>query len=167
MEMLEETIEELRGNVPEASVDPELRLPVTARLPEDYVAEVSQRLVLYKKLSNARSGHEVDRVRDEILDRYGPMPPDAENLIQVIRLKILARRIGIAAISLVRGELVLDVGTPSQIDPQHLVQMLSHARGTLRVSPDQKIYAPAPGPEGGAPALFEAARELLRRLARR
>ena len=166
MEMLEETIEELRGNVPEASVDPELRLPVTARLPEDYVAEVSQRLVLYKKLSNARNGHEVDRIRDEILDRYGAMPPDAENLMQVIRLKILARRIGIAAISLIRGELVLDVGTPSQIDPQQLVQMLTHARGGLRVSPEQKIYAPAPGPEGGAPALFEAARELLRRLVR-
>ena len=164
MEMLEETIEELRGNVPEAQTDPEIRLPVTARLPDDYVPEVSQRLVLYKKLSNARNPNEVDRIRDEILDRYGSMPPEGENLLQVIRLKIIARRIGIAAISLARGELILRVGEPTQIDPQRLVQMLTRAGSGLRVSPDQRIYAPAPGPEGGATALFETTYELLRRL---
>jgi len=164
MEMLEETIEELRGNLPEDSVDPEIRLPVAARLPDDYVPDVSQRLVLYKKLSSARDGHEVDRIRDEILDRYGAMPPDAENLVQVIRLKILARRIGVASITVVRGELVLQVSEKSRIDPQRLVALLTHGGSGIRVSPDHRIHAPAPGPEGGAPALFDAARETLRRL---
>jgi transcription-repair coupling factor (superfamily II helicase) len=166
MEMLEETIEELRGQVPEASVDPEIRLPVTARLPDDYVPEVGQRLALYKRLSSARDGHDVDRIRDEILDRYGAMPTDAENLLQVIRLKILARRLGIASLTVTRGELVLQVAESSRIDPQRLVRLLSDGTSRLRVSPDHRIYAPAPGPEGGAPALFDAAREVLRRLGR-
>ena len=164
MEMLEETVEELRGHIHEEWIDPEIRLPVVAKLPDDYVPEVSQRLVLYKKLSSARDGHEVDRIRDEILDRYGVMPAEGENLLQVIRLKILARKVGIVSVSLARGELVLQVAESSQIDPQRLVQLLTHAGSGMRVSPDHRIFAPAPGPEGGAPAIFDAARAVLRRL---
>jgi len=167
MEMLEETIEELRGTVHEELIDPEIRLPVRAHLPDDYVAEVSERLVHYKRLSSARDDTEVDLIRDEILDRYGPLPSEAENLLQVIRLKILARRIGIAMVGLARGEITLSVAEKSQIDAQRLVQLLTHAGSQLRVSPDHKIYGPAPGPEGGAPALFDAVRTLLKRLAPR
>jgi transcription-repair coupling factor (superfamily II helicase) len=163
MEMLEQTIEELRGQIPEESVDPEIRLPVTARFPDDYVPEVGQRLVLYKKLSSARDDGEVDRIRDEILDRYGPLPLDAQNLLALIRVKIQARRLGIESVSLVRGELVLQVAEKSQLDPQRLVQLLTHGGSRIRVSPEHKIYAPAPGPEGGPAALFEGVRETLRR----
>ena len=55
MEMLEETVDELRGTPATEMVDPEIRLPVAARLPEDYVPDVSQRLVLYKRLAERRA----------------------------------------------------------------------------------------------------------------
>jgi transcription-repair coupling factor (superfamily II helicase) len=164
MEMLEETVEELRGHVHEELIDPEIRLPLVARLPDDYVPEVSQRLVFYKRLSSARDDHEVNLIRDELLDRYGAMPSEGENLLEVIRLKILARKLGIVSLTLARGELVLQVAERSQIDGQRLVQLLTRAGTGLRVTPDHRIYAPAPGPEGGAPALFDAARAILKRL---
>jgi len=164
MEMLEETIDELRGTAHEEWLDPEIKLPVVGRLPDDYVADVSQRLVLYKRLSSARDENEVALIRDELLDRFGRMPVEAENLLEVIRLKILARRLGIVRIETLRGELVLQVAASSQIDPDRLVQLLSHARSGLRVTPEQKLVAKAPGPEGGAPALFDATRSLLARL---
>jgi transcription-repair coupling factor (superfamily II helicase) len=72
MEMLEETIDAMRGLAHEAEIDPEIRLPVPARLPEKYVPTVNERLVLYKRLASCRDDAEVDRLRDEILDRYGP-----------------------------------------------------------------------------------------------
>ena len=164
MEMLEETIDELRGTVHEEWIDPEIKLPVVGRLPDDYVSDVSQRLVLYKRLSSARDENEVALIRDELLDRFGRLPVEAENLIEVIRLKILARRLGILRIETLRGELVMQVAPQSRIDPDRLVGLLSHARAGLRVTPDQKLVAKAPGPEGGAPALFDATRELLRKL---
>ena len=107
MEMLEETIEELRGRAHEEWIDPEIKLPVIGRLPEDYVGDVSQRLVLYKRLSSARDENEVALIRDELLDRFGRLPREAENLLEVIRLKILARRLGILRVETQRGELVL------------------------------------------------------------
>ena len=163
MELLEETVEELRGKIREHEVDPEIRLPVQARLPEDYVADVSQRLVLYKRLSSARDNEDVDRIRDEILDRYGPLPPDGESLVQVIRLKSLAARLGIVAVDLVRDEIMLTVGPSAKIDPQRLVNVLTGGRGEVRVSPDHKIYGRAPT-EGGEPAVLDAAKSLLTRL---
>jgi transcription-repair coupling factor (superfamily II helicase) len=163
MQMLEETVEELRGHVRELEIDPEVRLPVTARLPEAYVPEVSQRLVLYKRLASARDDAEVDRIRDEILDRYGPLPDDAKNLLSVIRLKIVARRLGVVAIEVAKGELVLTAGPSTRIEPQRLVNLLTHAGSGIRVSPDHKIYAPAP-PGGDPQALFEAATRVFQRL---
>ncbi|MCA9509112.1 MAG: transcription-repair coupling factor, partial [Myxococcales bacterium] len=164
MELLEETVEELRGTLREHEIDPEIRLPVQARLPEDYVADVSQRLVLYKRLSSAREEDDIARIRDEILDRYGPLPPDGEHLVDVIRIKALAARLGVVAVDLARGELVLTVGPSAKIDPQRLVNLLTGGSNELRVSPDHRIYAPAPL-HGGAPALLDAAKSVLARLA--
>ncbi len=78
---------------------------------------VNQRLVLYKRLASCRDDAEVDQIRDELLDRFGALPPDAENLLQVIRLKILASRLGIAAIDAGRGELVLTAAPSTRVDP--------------------------------------------------
>jgi transcription-repair coupling factor (superfamily II helicase) len=159
MEMLQDTMDELRGMVRETEVDPEIRLPVPARLPEEYVSTVNQRLVLYKRLASCRDDAEVDRIRDEILDRFGPLPVPAQNLIEVIRLKILARRLGVAAVDTSDGELVLTAAESSRVDPQHLMNLLTQADGGLRVAPGHKIYARAPTRDPAA--LFEAARRLL------
>jgi transcription-repair coupling factor (superfamily II helicase) len=117
MEMLQETIEELRGRPREPDVDPEIRLPVAARLPEEYVPDVNQRLVLYKRLASCREDAEVDRIRDEVLDRFGAMPAEAENLVEVIRIKVLARRLGVAAVDQQRDEIVAPApgGGPTEL----------------------------------------------------
>jgi transcription-repair coupling factor (superfamily II helicase) len=164
MSMLQETMDELRGESHNVEIDPEIRLPVEARLPETYVSDVSQRLVLYKRASSARDEDDVARVRDEVLDRYGSLPPQADNLFEVIRLKIMARKLGVASVDIVRGEIVLQVAERTQIDPERLVHVLSQPDLGLRVAPDHKIYAPAPQLSGGAMPMFEATRELLLRL---
>ncbi|MBW2236289.1 MAG: transcription-repair coupling factor [Deltaproteobacteria bacterium] len=163
MDMLTETVEEMRGNVRETQVDPEIRLPVAARLPESFVEDVSQRLVLYKRLASSPDDADVDRIRDELLDRYGPLPVEAEQLLEVIRLKIHARALGIAAVDWARGEIVMTAGPATRIDPKRLVGLMTRAASGIRVAPDHKIYAPAetPDPE----VLFPAARRLLQRLA--
>ncbi len=167
MELLEETIEELRGNIAKAEIDPEVRLPVVARLPESYVSDTSQRLVLYKRLASSRDGSELNGVRDEILDRYGPLPDEARNLLDVIRVKLMARSLGVLGVSTGRGQLVLTVSETPTIDPQRLVQLMTRAGAGIRVTPDHKIHAPGV-PAGSPPrALFDAAQDLLVQLGAR
>jgi transcription-repair coupling factor (superfamily II helicase) len=160
LEMLEETMDELRGKAHYTEIDPEIRLPIPARLPDDYVATVSQRLVLYKRLASCRDDAEVDRIRDELLDRFGPLPEVSENLLHVIRLKIKARDLGVASIDLANGEFVLKAAENTKVDPERLLRLMTQARGGLRVTPGHKIYAPAPGALDAA-KLFDSARRLL------
>jgi transcription-repair coupling factor (superfamily II helicase) len=163
MELLEEAIETLRGHAPVPAVDPEIRLPIPARLPEKYVSDVRQRLVLYKRLASAADAAAVDALRDELLDRFGPLPPEGENLIGVIRLKVAARALGIASITLENGHLVLAAAAASRVDPARLVSLL-RSRGSIQVLPDQRIRAAAPDvrePE----AIFARAQEVMAQLA--
>jgi transcription-repair coupling factor (superfamily II helicase) len=163
MELLEEAIDELRGREHAPSVDPEIRLPVAARIPEDYVPDVSQRLVLYRRLAGAPDAADVDGLRDELLDRFGPLPPEVERLLGVIRLKVHARRLGVASIELDRGELQLVAAATSRVDPARLLALVRGGDPDVRVLPDQRVRARVGdrSPEG----LFAAAHALLERLA--
>ena len=158
MELLEETVEELRGNPRKQEIDPEVRLPVAARLPEAYVPEISQRLVLYKRLAGAEADDEVTRIREELLDRYGPLPAEAEALVEVIRVKLRARALGLPSVDFAGGALVLQTGPTSRIDPARLVDLLNDAKAGVRMGPDQKILADSAAEPA---ALFERARTLL------
>ena len=165
MELLEETIEELRGQARTPAVDPEIRLPVAARLPEDYVSDVSQRLVLYKRLASAPDEADVDRIRDELLDRFGPVPEETANLLAVIRLKIAARRLGVAAVDLAGDQIVLTAAETTRIDPRRLVNLLTHPTAGIRVAPNHRIYAQVTGDPRDPASLFGTAHALLGQLA--
>ena len=165
MRLLEEEVDKLRGEVREISIDPEIRLSVAARLPDDYVGAVSQRLVLYKRLASAADDEELARIRDEILDRYGPLPLEAENLLDVIRVKIAARGLGVAAVDVVKGELVLTAAETSRVDPKTLFDLITRTGSAVRVTPDRKIRAPLPDPSPRA--LFATVDELFALLAER
>ena len=162
MEMLQETIDELRGEVHEEFIDPEILLPIVARLPDDYVSDVNQRLVIYKRLSSAKDENEIQLIRDELLDRYGVLPPDADNLIQVIRLKVMARQMGVESITVKRNQLVFQVAAASRIDVSRLVGLVSRKKSKLRVTPDQKIHSVLPKADLTPQELVEAAREALK-----
>jgi transcription-repair coupling factor (superfamily II helicase) len=163
MQLLEEAIERLRGDVREIPIDPEIRLSVAARLPDDYVADVSQRLVLYKRLASAADDEELARIRDEILDRYGPLPPETENLLDVIRVKIAARRLGVIAVDLVKDEIVLTAAETSRVDPKILLDLVTRTGSAVRVTPDRKIRTPLT--DRSPQALFAAIHQLFARLA--
>jgi transcription-repair coupling factor (superfamily II helicase) len=164
MELLEEAVAELRGQPHAAPIDPEIRLPVAAKLPESYVPEVSQRLVLYKRLAGAPEEADVARIRDELLDRYGPLPPEAENLLEVIRLKLLARELALPGVDVAAGKLVVRTAPGSRVDPARLVDLLNDRSAGVSLGRDQRIEATLP--DASPAALFERARWVLRALSK-
>jgi transcription-repair coupling factor (superfamily II helicase) len=82
-------------------------LPIPARLPEDYVPEVSLRLQIYRRMADLGSMEQIDGMEQELTDRFGPLPPDAQNLMYQLRLKALARDAGVAAIGVENDRLAL------------------------------------------------------------
>jgi len=139
MEMLEQAIARLRGEEAADAIEPEIRLPQPALLPEKYVPEVSQRLALYKQLSGARDDAELAALRGELLDRYGPLPLEAQNLLEVIRLKIRCRERGVVSVEVKNGELRLQIGERARVDPSRIVRLLGQPGSQLRAYPDRRL----------------------------
>jgi transcription-repair coupling factor (superfamily II helicase) len=96
--ILQEAVADLKGDEPvlEDIVDPEIRIPgVDAYIPEAYVPDIGERLVLYQRLSNIRSDDEAFDLQREIEDRFGPCSVEVDNLMLVMRYRSLLRRHGI------------------------------------------------------------------------
>ncbi|HET7494980.1 MAG TPA: transcription-repair coupling factor [Candidatus Limnocylindrales bacterium] len=113
--MLAEAVEEQKASregrapiveAPQAVVD----LPVDAHLPDDYVPDEAQKLELYRRLARARSAGDIAAFRQEVTDRFGPMPDSVTRLVEVAELRLAAEAAGVSSISREEGRLVVRFG---------------------------------------------------------
>jgi transcription-repair coupling factor (superfamily II helicase) len=103
-----EAVAEFRGEAAEAEyADVKIDLPVDANLPVDYLPGERLRLEAYRSLAGAVTDEAVDEVRAELIDRFGPIPPQVENLLAVARFKVLCRHYGVTEVSLQGGSIRL------------------------------------------------------------
>lgn len=165
-ELLEETVRELKGEPADPKLEPELELGVEAFLPEDYVGETGQRLVLYKRLSMAADPAEVIQIADEMEDRYGQAPPQALALMQVMAIKVLARLVGAERVERVQERVFIALAEASTVSPEAVALLLQQPRSPWRVLPDLRLAyqlqageaaAPLPAVRGALNALFAGA----------
>jgi transcription-repair coupling factor (superfamily II helicase) len=102
-QMVTEAVAELKGETPPEPVEVKVDVPVDAYVPADYVEREDLRLEVYRRLAAITTPGELDDVRAEWIDRYGPVPPPAEALLAVARLRVAALRAGITEISVSKG----------------------------------------------------------------
>jgi len=93
---------------------PVIELPLEAHLPEDYVPQEDLRLRVYQRLVGLGSEDELDDVRKELEDRFGILPPPAEDLLYVLRVRLLAARAGVQAIGRENNNLILRLSARAQ-----------------------------------------------------
>ncbi|MBV8144868.1 MAG: transcription-repair coupling factor [Gammaproteobacteria bacterium] len=170
LDMLEHAVQALKaGREPQldqplsAATEVELRLP--AFLPESYVADVHVRLSLYKRIAAAPDDAAVDELTAELHDRFGPLPPAAQNLLRIAKLKLSARALGVRRLDLgPQGGSVL-FEERSGVDPATLVRMVQKGAREYRLEGPLKLrVSRALAAES---ARFEFASQLLRRLGER
>ena len=89
-------------------------LPVDAHLPDDYIPDEAQKLELYRRLARVRDPGGLAAMRQEIVDRYGPMPEPVVRLTEVVELRLAAEAAGIASMAREDGELVVRYATVSR-----------------------------------------------------
>jgi transcription-repair coupling factor (superfamily II helicase) len=114
-QMVTEAVAELKGETPKEPAEIKIDVPVPASLPVDYVGKETLRLEAYRRLAAVTSDAEVDDIRSEWEDRYGPVPPPAEALLAVARLRAECVRTGVR-------EVVVTAG-PGFGGPKHIVRL--------------------------------------------
>ena len=128
-ELLEKAVTALKqGKVPDPDAPLhsgiEIDLGIPALIPDDYVYDIHQRLMLYKRISNAANQDELDDIRVELIDRFGLLPDYLKNLFTVTEIKLVAQNIGIKKIEAVDSGIKFLFDEKPNIDPMKLIQMI-------------------------------------------
>jgi transcription-repair coupling factor (superfamily II helicase) len=139
LQLMEQAVSSLNGEPVSESLEPEINLPLSSFLPETYIPDIDQRLSSYRRLSRMTNVKEVSEFNGELLDRFGPLPDPAENLLQKIMLKILARKAAVQKFDLAGRVLVLTLSQPHLQNPQGVVDMVMADPKRFEILPDNVL----------------------------
>ena len=143
-QMLEDAVADLRAETGRAKASdrdwtPNIQLGLPVLIPETYVPDLPVRLGLYRRIGALTSDAETEAMAAELVDRFGPLPPEVENLLQVVTLKRLCRVAGVEKVEAGPKGMVIGFRGNQFRNPAGLVGWLSSRKDMLRLRPDHKL----------------------------
>jgi transcription-repair coupling factor (superfamily II helicase) len=135
MKLLEETIRELKGEEIEDELRATVNLRVDLKIDGEFIPDMNQRLMVYRKIAAARSERELEGALDEVRDRYGAPPASVLNLAEYGRIRIMADRLGVDTIDREGRLVVIKFRPTAKIDPVRLVKVVADTPGATLVPP--------------------------------
>ena len=127
----------------------EINLHAPAMLPENYCADIHERLVLYKRLANCETPEELEGMHEELVDRFGLPPDPAKVLLETHRLRIGAKPLGISRIDAGPESLVLQFIPNPPIDPAKIIKLVQ-SRKTYKLGSQDRLRVQAAMPDVAA-----------------
>jgi transcription-repair coupling factor (superfamily II helicase) len=149
MKLLEQTIKELKGEELEDEIRANVNLRVDLRIDEAYIPDMNQRLTVYRRMAAVRTSAELDRLMDEVRDRYGPPPESVLNLAEYAAIRLLADRIGLESLDREGQTVVLKFRPDARLDPAVLFRLVKE-RGDLAMIPPATVKMDLRGGTVGA-----------------
>ncbi|WP_161954157.1 transcription-repair coupling factor [Candidatus Methylomirabilis limnetica] len=147
--LIESTVRELKGEVAAEPVEPSIRLEAAGYVPEAYVEDPNVRLQLYKRLAALTSTQEVSALREELIDRFGEPPHEAERLLTAMALKILARALHIREVDATGKTIRIVFSESPPLAPAKVAALLREEGGRLRYIPKSPHPPLTKGGHGG------------------
>lgn len=144
--MLEEEIARQRaGQMAESKAGntdwaPQITTGVPLMIPENYVKDLGVRLGLYRRIGALKEQNELLDMREELIDRFGPIPPEVENLLQTIEIKQLCYKANIAKIDAGAKGILLAFHNNTFAAADKLLDLVAKSFGVLKIRPDQKLF---------------------------
>ncbi len=165
-EMLNRAVSALKqGKEPDLTqplgLSTEINLHTPALLPNDYAPDVHERLTLYKRLANCERAEEIDDLQEELIDRFGELPPQAQSLLATHRVRLLARPLGIVKLDAGAEQVVAQFGPNPPVEPIRIIELIQKDRNYTLAGQDKLAL------KRHCPALADrvaAVRDMLRRL---
>jgi transcription-repair coupling factor (superfamily II helicase) len=141
--MLEEAVAAARTDGGEETVreewSPQITIGTPVLIPESYVPDLGVRLGLYRRIAGLADRREIDGFAAELIDRFGTLPTEVENLLEIIAIKRYCREAGIEKLEAGPKGAVISLRDNRFANPAGLVDLIQRNAGTLKLRPDQKI----------------------------
>jgi transcription-repair coupling factor (superfamily II helicase) len=136
MQMVEQAVQRLKGQVVEEELDPVLRLNVSAYIPEEYVADPHHRLSFYKRLSSCAQIGELALLHGELHDRYGLPPEPVERLFEVMQIRLQAKALRLVSVELKAQSVVITLDAKNPVGSSGIQRLMDRHKNRLRfISP--------------------------------
>ncbi len=142
-QMLEDAVAMARaGGVPDSADErwtPQINLGMSVLIPETYVSDLNVRLVLYRRLAQGVDAEELEAIAAEMIDRFGPLPPEVESLLQTVAIKHLCHQAGVAKVDAGPAGAVIAFHHDRFARPERLVEWIGKKPEKVKVRPDRKL----------------------------
>ena len=141
-QMLEDAVAEARGATAptrEEGWTPQIAVGMPVLIPESYVPDLTIRLGLYRRIVALVDRAEIDAFAAELIDRFGPLPPEVDNLLRIVVIKRLCREAGVEKVEAGPKGAVVSFYKNSFAKPEQLIDFIGRQRKRFSVRPDQKL----------------------------
>lgn len=135
--LLDEVVKEMKGEKVEEEPEISIDLNVSSYIPEEYIENASQKIEIYQDIANSRTEEDIQNIIDEIIDRYGEMPTEVNNLIEIARIKNLCRKTNIIKLQQKQNGVVAFF---KNIPDEMLEKIIENYGSKVRFSPGEKPY---------------------------
>ena len=122
--LLEESIREMKGEKIEEEVETSMNLGVDIYIPREYIGDENLRMTFYKKIASASTEERLVDIRNEMRDRFGALPPNVDNLLYFVRVKWLAKKLGVLSIVREGARGVMKLTQHAKVDPNKLLRFI-------------------------------------------
>ena len=165
-EMLSEAVRSLKeGKEPDLlaplNVSTDINLHAPALLPSDYCGDVHMRLSFYKKLATAKNTDQIDALLEEIVDRFGKLPPQAQTLIDVHRLRVISQPYGVVKVDAAPHLITITFRKNAPVDGARVIELIQKNRH-IKLAGNEKLRIELQVPQPKARA--QMVRDVLRSL---
>ena len=135
--LLNEVVKEMKGEKVEEEEEITIDLNISSYVPEDYIEDSAQKIEIYQDIAGAKTEEDVQNIIDEIIDRYGEMPAEVYNLLEIARIKNLCRKTNVTKLQQKQNDVVIYFKTLSD---EALRDIILKYKTKVRFSPGEKPY---------------------------
>lgn len=166
-QMLEEAVTSLKAGIElpeEEAWSPTIAIGTPVLIPDSYIADLDIRMGLYRRLSQLEEESEIDTFAAELIDRFGPLPPEIGLLMKIVAIKLLCRRAHVEKVEAGPKGIIISFKDNAFANPNGLVAYVTEKGTTAKVRPDMKIVFQ--GAFEDAAVRLEATRKLMQDIAK-
>jgi len=141
LKLLDEAVTEMKGELPKrASLETSVEFRVSAHIDARYIPDEDQRIDMYKSIASVESEEEAMDILDELIDRYGDIPEETRNLVDIALIKNMAISLGISSIKEKDDIVTINYSGEASIDPRIIMEITGKWRGRLLFSAGKQPY---------------------------
>ncbi len=163
--LLDEVIKEIQGIEVQEEIDVQIDLNISSYIPDEYIENSSQKIEVYQNIALARTEEDIENVLDEMIDRYGQIPDEVNNLLEIARIKELCKKAYVTKVSSRRESVVFNFDA-NHFDISMVDELIKKFRNDIRFSPGKEPYITYKIPKNTDEVIVKKVKEFLNAIIR-